>query len=62
MGTVVPWGLRFLLWLPRNPRLGKIVVASRYDEVREVFLNDPAFQVPYAERVRRGRCTVPFHG
>ena len=34
-----------------DPRLGKIVIASRYDEVREVYLNDPAFRVPYAEKL-----------
>ena len=51
VGTLVPLGLRLLRALPRNPRLGKIVVASRYDEVREVFLNDPAFHVPYAEKL-----------
>src|SRR5436190_19143629 len=51
VGTLVPLGLRVLRALPRNPRLGKIVVASRYDEVREVFLNDPAFHVPYAEKL-----------
>jgi cytochrome P450 len=51
MGTVIPLGLRLLRWLPWNPRFGKIVVASRYDEVREVFLNDPAFHVPYAAKL-----------
>jgi cytochrome P450 len=49
--TAVPLGLRLLRWLRWNPRVGKIVVASRYDEVREVFLNDQAFRVPYAEKL-----------
>ena len=51
MGTLIPVGLRLLRRLPWNPRLGKIVVASRYDEVREVFLNDQAFHVPYAAKL-----------
>src|SRR5262245_27253288 len=51
IGTLVPWGLRFLRWLAWNPRFGKVVVASRYDELREVFLNDRAFRVPYAEKL-----------
>lgn len=48
METLVPLGLRLLRRLRWNPRLGRVVVASRYDEVREVFLNDASFRVPYA--------------
>src|SRR4051794_27842252 len=51
LGTLVPWGLRLLRALPWNPRLGKIVVASRYDDVREVFLNDPDFHATYAAKL-----------
>ena len=29
------------------PRVGSVVAATRYDDVREVFLNDAAFGVPY---------------
>lgn len=37
---------------PFSPlRFGKTVVALRHDDVREVFLNDPAFAAPYAERL-----------
>ena len=46
METVLPLGFRLLRALPWNPRFGKVVVATRYDEVREVFLNDPSFRVP----------------
>jgi cytochrome P450 len=47
MSTAVPFGLRLHRALPFNPRLGKIVLATRYDEVREVFRNNAAFAVPY---------------
>jgi cytochrome P450 len=30
------------------PHAGKFFLVTRYDDVREVFLNDPAFMVPYA--------------
>jgi cytochrome P450 len=57
-GRVLAWGLRtglplffrVLRWLRWNRRLG-VVFASRYDEVREVYLNDAAFGVPYAEKL-----------
>ena len=41
-------------------RFGNTVVATRYDDVREVFLNDPAFRVPYDGQSRRhhGRASV----
>ena len=47
---MLPFGFRVLRALPRNWRLG-VVLATRYDEVREVFLNDRAFRVPYAEKL-----------
>ena len=52
MESVLPLGFRLLRALPRNPRFGKVMVATRYDEVREVFLNDPSFRVPYAENLK----------
>ena len=60
MKTALPLGFRFLRWLRWNPRLGNIVVASRYDEVREVFLNDPAFRVPYTEKLNVIMGNQPF--
>jgi cytochrome P450 len=33
-------------------RFGNTYIVTRYDNVREVFLNDPAFMVPYAENLR----------
>jgi cytochrome P450 len=51
METVVPFGLRVLRALPWNRRLGSVVIASRYDEVREVFLNSDAFRVPYKKNL-----------
>lgn len=47
MGTGLPLAFRLL----RNLRFGNRFVATRYDEVREVFLNDPSFRVPYAEKL-----------
>jgi cytochrome P450 len=47
MGTVVPLGLRLHRALPWNPRLGKLVLVTRTDEVRSVFLNNAEFGVPY---------------
>jgi cytochrome P450 len=57
-GWLMAWGLetglpllfRLLRWLPWNLRLG-VVFATRYDEVREVLLNDAAFGVPYAAKL-----------
>jgi cytochrome P450 len=47
METVLPFGFRLL----RNRRFGNRFVATRYDEVREVFLNDRSFRVPYEEKL-----------
>jgi cytochrome P450 len=33
------------------PHAGSTYVVTRYDNVREVFLNDPAFEVPYASNL-----------
>ena len=48
--TGLPLFFRFLRALRWNRRLG-VVFATRYDEVREVFLNDQAFGVPYAKKL-----------
>ena len=48
--TVLPRLLSLLQWLPWNRRLG-VVFATRYDEVREVYLNDRAFRVTYKEKL-----------
>jgi cytochrome P450 len=50
METGLPLFFRFLRALRWNRRLG-VVFATRYDEVREVFLNHQAFGVPYAEKL-----------
>jgi cytochrome P450 len=50
METILPFGFRVLRALPRNRRLG-VVLATRYDEVREVFLNSNSFRVPYAQKL-----------
>jgi cytochrome P450 len=51
METLLPLGFRVLRALPGNRRLFGIVVATRYDEVREAFLNDPDFRVPYLQKL-----------
>jgi cytochrome P450 len=33
------------------PNLGKLAAVTRYDDVLEVFCNDPAFRVPYADNL-----------
>src|ERR1700730_18188955 len=48
--TGLPLFFRFLRALRWNLRLG-VIFATRYDEVREVFLNDQAFRVPYAAKL-----------
>jgi cytochrome P450 len=50
LATGLPLLFRLLRWLPWNLRLG-VVFATRYDEVREVLLNDAAFGVPYAAKL-----------
>ncbi len=41
-------------------RFGKIFVVTRYDDVREVFLNDQAFRVPYHEKLEVLMDKQPF--
>jgi cytochrome P450 len=48
--TGLPQLFRVLRWLPWNVRLG-VVIATRYDEVREVFRNDAAFRVAYGTKL-----------
>lgn len=47
----VPFAFRLLRSLRPILRLGNSVVVTRYDDVREVFLNDQAFRVPYQEKL-----------
>jgi cytochrome P450 len=47
----VPFVFRLLRTIWPIPRMGKIVLVTRYDDVREVFLNDPAFRVPYGPKL-----------
>ncbi len=51
METLLPFGFRVLRALRCNRRFGNVVVVTRYDEVREVFLNDQSFRVPYAKKL-----------
>jgi cytochrome P450 len=51
METLLPFGFWLLRALRFNRRFGKMVLATRYDEVREVFLNDQSFRVPYATKL-----------
>jgi cytochrome P450 len=55
MASVMAWvtatGLPLAFRLLRNLRFGTRFVATRYDEVCEVFLNDPSFRVPYADKL-----------
>jgi cytochrome P450 len=54
MGWVMehlPFGFRILRALRPILHLGNIFVVTRYDDVREVFLNDRAFRVPYAAKL-----------
>jgi len=42
------------------PHFGDTYLVTRYDSVREVFLNDPAFKVPYAENLNLIMGGAPF--
>ena len=50
MGAM-PFGFRLLRGLKPIPRFGKTYVVTRYDDVREVFATDPAFGVPYKDKL-----------
>lgn len=47
----VPLGFRLLRAVRPILRFGNTVVVTRYDDVREVFLNDRSFRVPYAGKL-----------
>lgn len=47
----VPFVFRLLRAIWPIPRMGKLVLVTRYDDVREVFLNDAAFRVPYGPKL-----------
>jgi cytochrome P450 len=47
----MPFGFRLLRWLKPIPRFGKTYIATRYDDVREVFATDPIFGVSYQEKL-----------
>lgn len=51
MQFVMEKGLPAIFRLLRNFPLGNRFVVTRYDEVREVFLNDKDFKVPYEEKL-----------
>lgn len=49
--AALPFVFRVLRWLKPIPRFGKTYVATRYDDVCEVFGTDPAFGVLYKEKL-----------
>ena len=48
----IPFGFRLLRALGPIVRFRNTVLVTRYDDVREVFLNDRAFRVPWDAKVR----------
>jgi cytochrome P450 len=48
---VIPAVMSFARWILPIGRFGKTAFVVRYDDVREVFLNDPDFKVPYEEKL-----------
>jgi cytochrome P450 len=49
--ALLPLVFRILRTVRPILRIGKIFVVTRYDDVRETFLNDASFRVPYAEKL-----------
>ena len=49
--ALLPFAFRILRAVRPIARFGNTVLVTRYDDVREVFLNDAAFRVPYAEKL-----------
>lgn len=49
--ALLPFGFRLLRNLWPIPRFGSMYVATRHDDVREVFATDPAFAVPYKDKL-----------
>ena len=50
--AVMPLGFRLLRRFRPIPRFGKTFIATRHDDVLEVFATDPAFAAPYAEKLQ----------
>lgn len=48
---LMPLGLRLFRRLKPLPSFGQTVIVTRYDDVRDVYLNDPAFGVPYKKNL-----------
>ena len=57
---LIPFGFRVLRAVHPIVRLGNNVLVTRYDDVREVFLNDQAFRVPWDTKVRIITGGFPF--
>jgi cytochrome P450 len=57
---LVPLGFRLLRAVRPILRFGNIVIVTRYDDVREVFLNDRSFRVPYAVKLDVIMGGLPF--
>jgi len=58
--ALVPFGFRLLRTIRPIAKFGNNFVVTRYDDVREVFLNDPAFRVPYADKLNVIMGGLPF--
>jgi cytochrome P450 len=56
----IPFGFRVLRALWPIVKVGNHVLVTRYDDVREVFLNDPSFHVPWDAKVRVITGGFPF--
>jgi len=56
----IPFGFRLARALAPIVRFRNIVLVTRYDDVREVFLNDQAFRVPWDAKVRIITGGFPF--
>ena len=58
--ALLPFVFRVLRAVRPIARLGNKVIVTRYDDVREVFLNDPAFRVDYFKKLNVIMCGHPF--
>jgi cytochrome P450 len=58
--ALLPLGFRLLRAVRPILRFGNMVVVTRYDDVREVFLNDKSFRVPYKEKLDVIMGGLPF--
>ena len=66
-GRIVGWGMAHLGWVfafsrrfPPIVLLRNFAAVTRYDDVREVFLSDEDFPVPYAEKLKTIMGGEPF--